>query len=75
MAEGAARGGEGESDPAESGTWKYVCPGCQTTTDGEGNTAPEDKVRGGINTRGTAAALAGIHEAKTGHRTEVLPDG
>lgn len=56
--------------------WKFICRGCQTQTDNKtGETYDVDKVRDGLNSKGTAETLKRIHRIKTGHNPEVMPDG
>lgn len=50
------------------GNYRYVCHGCQTETNPTtGEKTPKDKIRDGLNSRGTAETLARIHAIKTGH--------
>ena len=54
-----------------SGQWGYICRGCQTTTDSDGNRVPVDKQRNNLS-RESAETLAKIHEIKTGHKPEII---
>ena len=54
-----------------NGKYKYVCEGCYTVENQDGEKIDKDKIRDGISDRETAETLAKIHKIKTGHDPNV----